>query len=146
MSCGAVDREFSTRDASVPSSDVDRLTETLDLLSNGEGTEGAADHLYGITALLNTWTVPDDVHAAMLTILANDADTEVLGTTTDRAGRPAVGLRATSHATPWFDVIALVSTETGRIIGVEEVYNGLKDELSIPTGTITSYTLWESEQ
>ncbi|MDQ7878538.1 hypothetical protein Q9R08_11175 [Microbacterium sp. QXD-8] len=136
--------EFAPRDATAPDTDPTRLTTLLNTFSNGETTTGAADHLTGVTTLLDTWTVPDDVHAAMLEVLQQDGDLTVEGTTTDRAGRPAIGLRATSQAAPWFDSIVLISTETGRIIGIEGVYTGLADQLPIPTGTVTNYTLWEA--
>lgn len=137
--------QFVVRDAAPPGTDLAGLTALLNTLSNGETTSGAADHLTGVTTLLDMWTVPDEVHAAMLQVLESDGDLTVEGTTTDRAGRPAIGLRATSQAAPWFDSIVLVSTETGRIIGVEGVYTGLADQLPIPTGTVTNYTLWEAE-
>jgi hypothetical protein len=79
----------------------------------------------------------------LLDIIASDGDATVAGETTDRAGRAVIGIRATSHTTPWMDVIALISPTTGRVIGVETVYTGTGDEVAIPTGTVLSYTLWE---
>jgi hypothetical protein len=136
--------EFSRPDLTAPTADHDTLTALINALANGQSTSGAADQLTGVTELMNTWTLPDSVHAAMLQVLAEDGDLRVEGTTIDRAGRPAIGLRATSHAAPWFDHIVLLSAETGRIIAVESVYTGLNDELPIPTGTVTNYTLWET--
>ena len=132
--------EFASPYGTTPAADPDSLAAPL---AGPDG--GAAETMNGMASLLNTWTIPNSVHAALLDILANHSNVTVEGSTTDRAGRAAIGLRATSTLTPWFDVIALISADTGRIIGVEEIYTGLDDQLAIPPGTTTSYTLWETE-
>ncbi|WP_374976669.1 hypothetical protein ACEYYH_02235 [Microbacterium trichothecenolyticum] len=131
--------EFPAPFRGVPADDPTMLAP---LLTGDAG--GPADAINGITALLNAWTVPNATHAAFLDLITGAGEMTVEGTTTDRAGRPAIGLRATSDTTPWFDVIVLMSADSGRIIGVEEIYTGFKDQLAIPPGTVTSYTIWET--
>ena len=130
---------FASPYSATPAADPDALAV---ILAGPAG--GAAETMNGMASLLNTWTIPNSVHAALLDVLADDSRVSVEGSTSDRAGRPAIGLRASSTLHPWFDVIVLISADTGRIVGVEEIYTGLDDQLAIPPGTITSYTLWET--
>jgi hypothetical protein len=119
------------------------LRNSINAVAFGDATTGAADHIFGFESLLGWWTLTNAHHSALLDIIASDGDATVAGETTDRAGRAVIGIRATSHTTPWMDVIALISPTTGRVIGVETVYTGTGDEVAIPTGTVLSYTLWE---
>ncbi len=136
--------EFVPRDAAEPSNDSVLLRPMIAAFANGDATRGAGDQMMGIEGMLLTWTLPNAHHAAMLDIIAEDGDVEVLGETVDRTGEPAIGLHATSASSPNTDVILLISTETGRIVGIEQTYTGQGEALPVPTGTVLSYTAWEA--
>ena len=71
-------------------------------------------------------------------------DLEVLGSTTDRLGRPVVGIAAPGRGDQ--TATLLVSAESGRIVGIERsVLNDVKD-LMVPAGTVVSYILWEDSE
>lgn len=112
------------------------------VFAGGPSAEGAADLTVGVTTLLNTWTLPNTHHAALLDGLIAEGDLHVAGHTVDREGREVIGLRATSRTTPTTDVIVLVSQASGRIVGIEEIYTGAQDELPALTGSTLSYTNW----
>lgn len=136
--------EFTPAEPSPPPTDPTLLREVIERQISGVELPGAADFISGFSELLGSWTLTDAHHAAFLEILREDAGAFVAGLTTDRANRPAIGIRATSHQKPWIDMIVLISTETGRVIGTEQIYTGLKNELPIPNGTVIAYTLWET--
>lgn len=135
--------EITSIPPQIPPSTAAELRNSINAVAFGDATTGAADHIFGYETLLWWWTLTNAHHAALLDIIAADGDATVAGETKDRAGRAVIGIRATSHTTPWMDVIALISPTTGRVIGVETVYTGTDDEVAIPTGTVLSYTLWE---
>lgn len=92
----------------------------------------------GVSALLAVWTLTDRQHAALQELLLAQDDIRVYGTTTDRAGRPVIGVAADSE-TGNRDVL-LFSTETGRIAGLETIRT--TDWGEIPAGATTAYTIW----
>ena len=79
----------------------------------------------------------------MLDILADADGVEALGTTADRLGRQAAGLRVITTDGAASDVV-LLSLDTGRIIGVERT-NLVANDL-IAGGAIISYTMWDVDE
>ncbi|WP_091227557.1 hypothetical protein [Microbacterium sp. 3J1] len=93
-----------------------------------------------ITGLFGFWTLDDDQHATLLTLLDETGDLAVRGTTVDRLGRDVIGL-AVSPTIPERQETLFVSVDTGRIVGVESELTAPLDGL--PTGVI-SYTMWDA--
>jgi hypothetical protein len=106
----------------------------------GEGGRGG-DAMLAIESLLTEWTLTDDQHAAMLHALLAYDDLEVVGSTTDRLGRSVVGISAPARGDQ--RATLLVSTENGRIAGIERSTERDDDDLMVPAGTVVSYTLWK---
>lgn len=95
-----------------------------------------------ITTLFGQWTLTNAQHGALLSILEEAGDVEVVPVTNDRLGRPVTGLRVLSPDGAVSDVL-FVSGDTGRIVGLERnVVTG--DEL-LPAGAIMGYQLWDLE-
>ncbi|WP_314423626.1 hypothetical protein [uncultured Microbacterium sp.] len=102
-----------------------------------------ADVLTAMTTMLQQWTLTNAQHSQLLGILEATDDAEGLGTTVDRLGRPASGLRVVSTDGSASDVV-LVSGDTGRIIGIERT--NIEDTDLIDAGAVVSYTLWDVDE
>lgn len=133
---------FSPRVTDPPAPSRESMLRAVNASADGDGTQGAADHIRGFAALLKSWTLPDSNHAKFLEILLDDHDMTVAGTTSDREGRPVIGLEAVSNGSPWIKMVVLVSLDTGRVVGAEELYIGSRNELDVPVGTVIAYTVW----
>jgi len=99
--------------------------------------------MIGIDGLFGMWTMTNAQHHHLLDMLRAASGLEVVGEATDRAGRPVIVLGADSTLNPDYRHLLLVSGETGRIVGTESVRLTSLDRL--PAGSITAYTLWETE-
>jgi len=97
--------------------------------------------LAAITGLLQYWTLDDEQHATLLDLLADAGGVTVRGETTDRLGRGVIGLQVSSVIPERVETV-LVSTATGRIVGMESELVAPLDGL--PTGVI-SYTMWDAD-
>lgn len=108
----------------------------------GEQPSGAATALQQTGDFLRNWTLTNAQEANILEVLRTQPGLELLGSTTDRAGRDVFGLAAASD-TGMHEVVMLVSLETGRIVGTEVTYLGHDEEIPIPTNSVMSYELWD---
>lgn len=97
--------------------------------------------LAAISLLMGYWTLTDAQHATLVEMLVDAGGITVLGETTDRAGRPVVGLRVTDTTSPYRDTV-LLSQDTGRIVGIE---NELDEPLDFIPAGVVGYTLWDVE-
>lgn len=102
----------------------------------------AADVVTLIESVQFWWTLSDLQQSNLLELAVEQGDLELLGTTTDRDGRPAFAFGATT-AKGFHQAVLLVSTESGRILGSEWVYLGGLEEMPVPPHSVMSYTLWE---
>ncbi|MEV7692241.1 hypothetical protein AB0N73_02810 [Microbacterium sp. NPDC089189] len=108
-----------------------------------DGASGG-DVIENTRAALSWWNLTDAQHGALLSLLIETEDATVLGTTTDRAGRPVIGIAGTPSADAQTRHILLVSTQTGRIVGVETTRTEALPP--IPAGAVVSYTLWGTDE
>ena len=138
------DRTFAPGEypAFLPDAGTMGAAEIAALMSEYAGADGrGGDAMLAIESLLTEWTLTDAQHTAMLQALLAYDDLEVLGTTTDRLGRPVVGIagpgRGDQRAT------LLVSSESGRIVGIERSVVRDDEDLMVPAGTVISYILWK---
>lgn len=95
--------------------------------------------LVAIGQLMSFWTLTDDQHATLIDMLVDAGGVVVLGETTDRAGRPVVGLRVADETSPYQDTV-LISAKTGRIVGME---NELTEPMDFIPAGVVGYTLWD---
>lgn len=105
-------------------------------------TSSSGELLAAITGLLQYWTLTDAQHATLLQLLDEAGGLTVLGETTDRLGRDVIGVQVSS-VVPQRTETALVSVDTGRIVGVESTIVTPLDGL--PTGVI-SYAMWDADR
>jgi hypothetical protein len=98
----------------------------------------ASDATMAIGALLEQWTLTNEQEAGLLAILGETTGLTALGTTTDRLGRPVAGMRVVTADGAASDVI-LLSTETGRIVGIERT-NIIENEY-MAAGIVIGYRL-----
>lgn len=104
----------------------------------------AGDAFLALHAVLNEWTLTSAQHSAFLARFLEYDNLTVLGTTTDRSGRAVIGLEGPTNR-PGQSATLLISTATGRIIGLEVTVTDGDNPLKVPSGTVISYTLWEDQ-
>jgi hypothetical protein len=92
-----------------------------------------------IASVLSVWTLTDRQQVALLTNLFEHSDVSVHGATTDRVGRQVIGI--TADSTSGNRDVLLMSTETGRIVGLETTRTTAWED--VPAGATTAYTIWE---
>lgn len=107
-------------------------------------TDTPGDAMWAVGDLLDEWTLTDTQHSHILETLLAYTNMTVLGTTEDRLGRPVIGVQGASSG--GYLSTLFISTETGRIVGVESAVGSTDAALQVPVGTITSYTLWKDPQ
>ncbi|WP_435745382.1 hypothetical protein [Microbacterium sp. PMB16] len=103
----------------------------------------AFDVVRAASTAFGEWTLTNDQHAQILALVEDAGDAEPLGESTDRLGRPVAGLRMLDPENVVSEVL-LISTETGRITGVEET--ALVDDGFAPAGAITGYRMWDVKE
>jgi len=91
--------------------------------------------------LMTFWTLTNEQHSVILNLLLQREDVKVLGETTDRAGREVIGVAAESTAGSGLRDTLLISTHTGRIVGMETSRTTPID--GIPAGAVVAYTVWK---
>lgn len=102
---------------------------------------GAADYMHAAETAMFYWTLTDRQHSLILELIQQCDDVATLGRAFDRKGREVWGMAAVSTMSPNFRTLLLVSTASGRIVGIEAMLTAPVD--GIPAGAVTSYTLWE---
>jgi hypothetical protein len=129
--------EFTTPVATPPGATRGELFGALRALGMPENPT-ASDATMAIGALLEQWTLTNEQEAGLLAILGETTGLTALGTTTDRLGRPVAGMRVVTADGAASDVI-LLSTETGRIVGIERT-NIIENEY-MAAGIVIGYRL-----
>ncbi|WP_334151892.1 hypothetical protein [Microbacterium sp.] len=93
------------------------------------------DVVHAITAALDQWTLTNVQHAAMLGLVVEAGGVTAVGDAVDRFGRAVAGVQVPSADADSHDVL-LISTESGRIVGVETTV-GIAE-----VRTLAGYRLW----
>ncbi|WP_127473640.1 hypothetical protein [Microbacterium sulfonylureivorans] len=117
-------------------------TEVLAMLrAYGLESERSAFEVMNATeTALQYWTLTNDQHQALLQAILRTDDARLLGSATDRAGRPIAGIAATLPSGS-AELHLLVSQDTGRIVGAE-TYT-LEADHPFPANAIVSYRIWD---
>lgn len=105
-----------------------------------DASSPSGELLTAIGTLLGYWTLTDAQHATLIDLLAASDGVRVLGETRDRLGREVVGLRVEDPERPDHTETVLISTETGRIVGIETELLHAMD--FIPAG-VMDYRMWD---
>lgn len=103
----------------------------------------AGDIVVEITDINQQWTLTNEQHAEVLSLMSDLGGASILGETRDRLGRDVIGIASTVSYDEHTRIVTLLSPATGRIIGVEQVALGTNEHLPVPEGTVLSYTLWD---
>jgi len=101
----------------------------------------AADLVDAMYTAFNYWDLTDEQHAALLELLLTRDDVAVAGSTKDRAGRDVIGISTDSDRYPGVRKIVLISSDSGRIIGMETIRITAGENR--PAGSVLDYTLWD---
>lgn len=101
----------------------------------------ASEVVQSMTGAFDHWTLTNEQHAQLLAILVDTGGLTVLGTGVDRAGREVVGVEMKSIF-PGVRDLVLISTDTGRIVGVES--KRVTPDGIVPAGAVISYRLWDT--
>ncbi|MGN7948539.1 hypothetical protein ACTJKH_07320 [Microbacterium sp. 22215] len=139
--------ETSPEDLDIPpgvlalkgSSREDLLAALADFGVTPDSSSG--DLLLAIGQLLSYWTLTDEQHATLISMLVDAGGITVLGETKDRLGRDVVGLRTSDDRTDYENTL-LISQDSGRIIGME---NELTKPMEFIPAGVVGYTLWDVE-
>ena len=137
--------QFHPLSVDPPSATIDAMRELVATAVGPQTPLPSGDAIIGVQTLLGEWTFSDAQESALLDVVREAADVRVLGRTTDRVGRAAIGLGGIPTGTPNTDATLLVSLDSGRILGVETSLRADDDTLRLPAGSVTSYTLWDVE-
>lgn len=105
-----------------------------------ENERSAFEVMNAAETALQYWTLTNDQHQALLRAILRADDARLLGSATDRAGRPIAGIAATLPSGS-AELHLLVSQDTGRIVGAE-TYT-LKADPPFPADAIISYRIWD---
>lgn len=133
--------EFAVPSVTIPGSDKASVQALLVSLGFDSSRGGAGDLMESIDSAMSLWTLTNEQHARLLEMLLASGDLTVIGTATDRADRPVVGIRAEPRAFPGTARTILISAETGRIVGIETTRTTAEPPFS--AGDVVAYKLWE---
>lgn len=101
--------------------------------------------IIGARRLMSDWTLTDDQQSALLALFSEASGASVLGETEDRLGRPAVAIAGSTTVPPHHELALLISTETGRILGIEDVLLEDDADIPLPAGAVVEYILWDAD-
>lgn len=132
--------EYSTAIVESPGTSRDGVSAVLTAFGLPESPT-ASDVVQAFTGAFDHWTLTNEQHAQLLSILVDAGGLTVLGTGEDRAGRQVVGLE-TKSIFPGVRDIVLISAETGRIVGVES--KRVTPDGIVPAGAVISYRMWDT--
>lgn len=106
----------------------------------------AGDAMIGVSELLGEWTLTNAQHGYLIEALVKYDGLSVLGTATDRLGREVIGLRADASLRPGETTTLLISSATGRIVGMEIAVTGADASTPVPVGTVIHYAAWKDSE
>lgn len=93
-----------------------------------------------ITGLFRQYVVGPKVASLFWTVLANEPGFRTLGSVTDRAGRPGVGISVISSEAPEFRLVLIISRSTGQLLGTEEILIKSNANLGLKAPAINAFT------
>lgn len=104
-------------------------------------TSPVGECLFGeISSLFNTYVIPSQMASVFWQILADNPSLRSLGTVKDRAGRPGIGISLIAEEYPAFRQILIISSETGQLIGSEEILIKPVPDITFKPPAVMSFT------
>ncbi|MBS1908214.1 MAG: hypothetical protein JST33_17000 [Actinobacteria bacterium] len=98
-----------------------------------------------ISAIRNEWALSPAQQAAALQLLRDAGGVTVLGTVTDRLGRPGIALKVASVKRPQFSATVVLDAGTREIIAADTIYQGGSTlKLDVAPGSVIEYKAWLS--
>lgn len=93
-----------------------------------------------ITGLFNQYVIPPKVASLFWQLLADEPGFRSLGSVTDRAGRPGIGISVISSDAPEFRSVLVISPSTGQLLGTEVILIKTNTELGLKAPAINSFS------
>lgn len=93
-----------------------------------------------VRALFQTWVIEPDLAAAIWRSLLGEEGFSSLGSVEDRAGRNGLGISFIGDQRPQYRFILIGSTETGQLLGTEELVIKRDPDLDIDPPAVVSFT------
>jgi hypothetical protein len=98
-----------------------------------------------ISAIRDEWSLNPAQQAAALQLLRDAGGVSVLGTVSDRLGRPGIALKVTSAKRPQFTATVVLDATTHEIIAADTIYaGGSTMKLDVAPGSVIEYKAWLS--
>jgi hypothetical protein len=94
-----------------------------------------------LTMFLHSWTPAQRETAAIAEMLAAAGDLEAAGAVTDRVGRKGQAYTR-NDPTKNVAVMVVLDPETGRVLGVEQVFTKDFPEVGLRAGELMSYQVY----
>jgi hypothetical protein len=104
------------------------------------GAVAAECLLSEIGSLATEYVMPPSVLAAFWSVLSDEESLRSLGAVEDRMRRPGVGISMVSPTAPQFRHVLIVSAQTGRVLGTEEILIKSDEKLRVHAPAIYSFT------
>lgn len=112
------------------------------------GPSGSADALaiWGVvSSIRDSWALSPAQQAAALQLVRDAGGVSVLGSVTDRLGRPGIALKIASTKRPQFTATLVLDTSTHEIIAADTIYaGGSTMKLKVAPGSVIEYKAWLS--
>lgn len=126
-----------------PPTDPAALSDYLAKYLGVDASAGTGELFRAVQDLRNEWELDGSQSAALLNLLAERNDIEVLGNVTDRLGRAGTALATDSRMGGAFRDILIFATATARLLSAEEVYLGGIPDIQLTPPIVMNYIAWK---
>ena len=130
--------EFRSPFIEIPGDSRDAMIAVLEAYGMPQDSDGV-EVVLAISEALDQWTLTNTQHSVMISLVQDAGEISSAGAATDRLGRAVTGLRVPAESGT-SDTVLLISTETGRIVGMEtrEIADHAGSE-----GSLIGYRMWD---
>ncbi|MCW2747769.1 MAG: hypothetical protein JWP10_911 [Nocardioidaceae bacterium] len=97
---------------------------------------------FSVRDLYSNYVVSPKLASALWTMLAHEENFSLLGNVKDRAGRDGVGISIIQKSTLTERFILIISPETGKLLGDEEVLIKKTPKFDLEAPAIMSFTAY----
>lgn len=126
-----------------PPSDEPTLRTYLSTSLGLTADSAAGDYFRAVQDLRNEWPLSGPQCAAVLDLLADLRDVELLGEVIDRLDRPGLAFSTSTRMGGAFEDVLIFSPDTGCLLSAEVIYVGGLDDVALAERTVTNYTAWK---
>lgn len=141
LPAGTIDANFTASLSTDPETLRNQLLAHSGCETGPEPNSARSLCLYNeIRALFTTYVVEPDLAAAAWQSLRGEEGFTSLGTVEDRAGRNGLAISFVPDQRPQYRFILIGSTETGQLLGTEEILIKADPDLSVKPPAVISFT------